>query len=142
MEVLIEWITRISNDFQSFKEYHLEVIKYLSYAKEVCEFLSSALEEDFRTLIDAVEENGDQFIRESTVSDFIEVKRFLYQLLVKSGSDQFPSVHVFIESLNENLRKYEKSIENGLHLKIQSTNENIHGLIRLYQNVANRGEIS
>ena len=142
VEVLINWITKISNQFQSFNEYHLEVIKYLSYSKEICEFLSSALEEDFRTLIDAVEENGDQFIRESTVSDFIEVKRFLYQLLVLSGSNQFSSVSQFIDSLNENLKKYEKSIENGLHLKIQSTNENIHGLIRLYQNVANRGEVT
>eukprot|EP00026_Physarum_polycephalum_P000019 Phypoly_transcript_00019.p1 GENE.Phypoly_transcript_00019~~Phypoly_transcript_00019.p1 ORF type:complete len:3090 (+),score=490.35 Phypoly_transcript_00019:142-9411(+) len=107
-------------------------VEALSRAKDLVTFLKQVLNEDLRNLIDAVETHSDQFIRESTVSDLIDVKSFFQGVLKKrlSGAE-------FLVLLHTGLTR-----DINLGAKVHVCNENLRGLERLYANVANRSEVT
>lgn len=65
-----------------------EILEVLKQATSLLQFLEEVVEEDIRNLIDAVEEHSEQLVREATVSDLIEVKRFFYPILKRTYGDK------------------------------------------------------
>lgn len=112
----------------------LAILTELQKASHLIEFLNSVVDEDIRNLIDAVEEHSEQYVRESTVSDLIEVKRFL-QPLLKQKYDG--NVQLFFATMYES--KKTSGIERVAQ-KVYECSSNLHSLKALYNHVANRGE--
>ncbi|XP_052068615.1 uncharacterized protein LOC127707897 [Mytilus californianus] len=110
-----------------------EVLEVLKSAVSLLNFLNEVVDEDIRNLIDAVEEHSEQYVRESTVSDLIEVKRFLYPILKKTYEGDLTN---FFSLLRKQLTSGAKNIP----AKIHDCRDNLHTLRSLYKNVANRGE--
>lgn len=111
----------------------LAVLEELQKASILIEFLQTVVDEDIRNLIDAVEEHSEQFVRESTVSDLIEVKRLLQPILKQKYAD----IKGFFNTLNKSL---ETSGIKRAEQKIYECSSNLHSLKALYNHVANRGE--
>lgn len=112
----------------------LAVLKELQKSSLLIEFLLTVVDEDIRNLIDAVEEHSEQYVRESTVSDLIEVKRFL-QPLLKQKYDE--NIQKFFGAMSRSL---ETSGIQNVERKIHECYSNLHSLKALYNHVANRGE--
>lgn len=112
----------------------LAILKELQKSSSLIEFLLTVVDEDIRNLIDAVEEHSEQYVRESTVSDLIEVKRFL-QPLLKQKYDQ--NIQKFFGAMSRSL---ETSGIKNVERKIHECYSNLHSLKALYNHVANRGE--
>ncbi|XP_078588710.1 uncharacterized protein LOC144869352 [Branchiostoma floridae x Branchiostoma japonicum] len=112
-----------------------DIIEQLCRSSDLLAFLRDIVDEDLRNLIDAVEEHSEQFVNESTVSNLIEVKRYL-QPLLKDNFDNNPER--FIHKLQH---YHELSIRN-LPEKISDCSINFHSLKGLYASVANRGEMT
>lgn len=111
----------------------IAVLKELQKASVLIEFLQTVVDEDIRNLIDAVEEHSEQFVRESTVSDLIEVKRFLQPIL----KQKYVCIRKFFQTLKKSLET--SGIKNIDH-KVYECCSNLHSLKALYNHVANRGE--
>lgn len=112
----------------------LAILTELQKASHLIEFLNTVVDEDIRNLIDAVEEHSEQYVRESTVSDLIEVKRFLQPLLKQKYDDD---VQLFFAAMNESK---ETSGIKRVAEKVHECSSNLHSLKALYNHVANRGE--
>lgn len=110
------------------------ILHELQKASMLIKFLKTVVDEDIRNLIDAVEEHSEQYVRESTVSDLIEVKRFLHPLLKHTYDD---NIQNFFTAMN---RSKEKSGIKRVEQKIHECASNLHSLKALYNHVANRGE--
>lgn len=110
------------------------LIKELSKATELVHFIRQTLDDDFRNFIDAVEEQSEQTIDESTVSDLIQVKQFLQPLLRQT----FNEPQEFFDSTKKSMQKEGKDIAGKIH----QCSVNLHGLKALYQHVANRGQLT
>lgn len=110
------------------------ILHELQKASVLIKFLKTVVDEDIRNLIDAVEEHSEQYVRESTVSDLIEVKRFLHPLLKHTYDD---NIQNFFTTMN---RSKEKSGIKRVEQKIHECSSNLHSLKALYNHVANRGE--
>ncbi|XP_055995963.1 uncharacterized protein LOC125646740 isoform X2 [Ostrea edulis] len=110
------------------------VLQELQKSSVLIEFLKTVVDEDIRNLIDAVEEHSEQYVRESTVSDLIEVKRFI-QPFLKQKYDK--NVNGFFSNMKKSL---ETSGIKNLDKKIYECSSNLHSLKALYNHVANRGE--
>lgn len=110
------------------------IILAVKSSSELLDFLREVMYGDIRFLIDAVEEHSEQYVRESTVSDLIELKRF-FQPVLKGHS---------VESLRSLFDLLQKQIDQSglvkIPEKIHTCRENLHSLKALYRNVANRGE--
>ena len=111
----------------------IEILAVLKSATSLLSFLEEVIDEDIRNLIDAVEEHSEQYVRESTVSDLIEVKRFFYPILKKTYGNGFTDFFAL-------LRNQLTSGFSNIPAKIEDCMENLHTLRALYKNVANRGE--
>ncbi|CAG2237363.1 RNF213 [Mytilus edulis] len=111
-----------------------EILQTLEYSTSLLDFLREVIDEDIRNLIDAVEEHSEQYVRESTVSDLIEIKRFFQPIL--KGDFQIDISGLF-EKLQNQITN--TGIQNVAE-KIVVCRDNLHSLIALYKNVANRGE--
>lgn len=111
------------------------VFEELSKATQLVQFLQESLEDDFRNLIDAVEERSEQTLDETTVSDLIKVKEFLQPILRKKAwgtpEELFRTIKKCIEKAGTDVSK-----------KINNCFYHRHGLKALYQYVANRGELT
>lgn len=112
----------------------LPIFKELKKASVLIDFLQTVVDEDIRNLIDAVEEHSEQYVRESTVSDLIEIKRFLQPLLKKTFNGNI------LEFFNVMKNSKEKSGIKRIEQKIHECSSNLHSLKALYNHVANRGE--
>lgn len=112
----------------------LVILTELKKASLLIEFLNTVVDEDIRNLIDAVEEHSEQYVRESTVSDLIEVKRFLQPLLKQKYCGD---VQMFFTAMNESK---ENSGIKRVSEKVYECSSNLHSLKALYNHVANRGE--
>lgn len=112
----------------------IDILNELKKASLLIEFLKTVVDEDIRNLIDAVEEHSEQYVRESTVSDLIEVTRFLQPLLKHKYDD---NVQLFFTALNESK---ETSGIKTVAQKVRECSSNLHSLKALYNHVANRGE--
>ncbi|XP_046568819.1 uncharacterized protein LOC124277192 isoform X2 [Haliotis rubra] len=118
------------------KEDLQHVLKELSSSKGLIDFLTDKPMDDLHNLIDAVEEHSEQSIQESTVSALIAVKRFLSPLM-HSGSDKTVLQVLAVLSKSVNDSQVEKLAE-----KINICKTHLHGLKALFNNVANRGEMT
>ncbi|XP_048248430.1 uncharacterized protein LOC124132728 [Haliotis rufescens] len=112
------------------------VLNELSTSKHLIDFLKDKPMDDLRNLIDAVEEHSEQSIQESTVSALIAVKRFLSPLM-HSGSEKTVLQVLTVLSKSVNDSQVEKLAE-----KISVCKTHLHGLKALFNNVANRGEMT
>lgn len=112
----------------------LAILAELQKASHLIGFLNTVVDEDIRNLIDAVEEHSEQYVRESTVSDLIEIKRFLQPLLKQKHDDD---VQLFFAAMNES--KQTSGIKR-VEEKVHECSSNLHSLKALYNHVANRGE--
>ncbi|XP_041364113.1 E3 ubiquitin-protein ligase RNF213-like [Gigantopelta aegis] len=109
-----------------------DVLKELSKASSLVEFLRETVEEDLRQLIDSVEEHSEQFIQESTISALIDVRRFVSPILKLTNNSRVETILKTLEkSANVNQIK-------SLALKINECNANIHNLRSLYKYCSNK----
>ena len=108
----------------------------LGRSKELVSFLTEIIDEDIRFLIDAVEEHSDQFVRESSVSDLIDVHGFLAPLI--KNREQGPDAQKFLATLKNSCKVYKKDMA----VKLNQCSTNVNSLKGLYTSVANRGEIT
>jgi hypothetical protein len=116
-----------------------ELIAELASSKELVGFVRDRMTEDFRNLIDAVEEHSDRFIREETVSGLIDVRRFLGHVLDLPA--QGP-IRDFSSQLCRHLQNIPPAVMEQLTVRLRDCNANVHGLKRLFSSVANRGELT
>ena len=111
-----------------------EMIKLLGQSHELVDFLKEIVDEDMRILIDAVEEHSDQFVSVSLVSDLIQIHGFLAPVIKQLNHGFSPDL-VLMTLINE-CKKQE------MLLPISHCGVNVHSLRELYQNVANRDEMT
>ena len=134
---LLEFVSAmetVSDVINRFEDEDWNIVSQLSESKELITFLKSVVGEDLRNLIDAVEEYSEQSVNESVVSDLIDVKRYLEPLLgVKSADELVEKI-----PLNREISRSVKKIPE----KLEACLDNIHSLKNLYNNVANRGEMT
>lgn len=112
----------------------LPILEELKKSTTLIDFLQSVVNEDIRNLIDAVEEHSEQYVRESTVSDLIDVKRFLQPLLKQKCDD---NIQTFFNVMKTSLKTIGLD---KIELKIHECSCNVHSLKALYNQVANRGK--
>ncbi|KAL3853049.1 hypothetical protein ACJMK2_016632 [Sinanodonta woodiana] len=114
----------------------IDLLNVLGKSSTLIAFLGDIVDEDIRNLIDAVEEVSEKYVKESTVSGLIEVKRFLHPFLIKD-SDLKQSQDVFFRSF---AAKFQEFFFKDAVIKTIDCMENLHNLKSLYNNVANRSE--
>ncbi|XP_052068616.1 uncharacterized protein LOC127707898 [Mytilus californianus] len=111
-----------------------DILQALKTSSALLDFLREVADDDLRNLIDAVEEHSEQYVRESTVSDLIEIKRFFNPVL--KGN--------FLENIGKLFELLQRQVENignnKIPEKIYICRDNLHSLKALYRNAANRGE--
>ena len=112
-----------------------EVIVELGQSLGLVNFLKEVVNEDVRVLIDAVEEHSDDLVKESLVSMFIQVHGFLAPAIKKCQAGSAPDL-ILMEVVRHCATVKDMSI------KIRQCSEHVHSLKRLYQNVANREEMT
>ena len=110
------------------------VIEELSKSRALLNFIEKIIDEDIRFLIDAVDEQSDQLVAESSVSDLIEVHSFLAPLIKEKKKVKL-NVQDFLKMLNSSSRGRE-----DITVKIRQCNTNIYSLRGLYTSITNRGE--
>ena len=113
-----------------------EVIMELGQSPELVKFVKEIINEDIRVLIDAVEEHSDQSVSASLVSDLIQVHGFLAPIINKCA---FPPDLVLTTLVDECKKQPMMSM---MSMKIRQCRVNVHSLKGLYQNVANREEMT
>ena len=111
----------------------IEVIMELGKGPELVNFLKEIVDEDIRVLIDAVEEHSDQSVSVSLVSDFIQVHGFIATVIKKCN---FAPDLVLTTLVDESKKQPMMST------KIRQCRLYVHSLKALYQNVANREEMT
>ena len=133
---LSERVNNLSTVDETLDEDLSEILSSLSKSSELISFMDEIANEDILFLIDAVEEHSDQSVSESTVSDLIDVHKFLG--IVLKNKPEGPLV--FFQRLQEGYDKLER--KSAMAVKINHCSCNVHSLRGLYMNVANRGEMT
>ncbi|XP_066278598.1 uncharacterized protein [Branchiostoma lanceolatum] len=128
-------VDKVEKIISKLSEEDNDIVEQLSRSSELLAFLGDVVDEDLRNLIDAVEEHSEQFVNESTVSNLIDVKRYL-QPLLKDNFDNNP------ERFIQKLQHYRELSIRNLPEKINDCSINFHSLKGLYASVANRGEMT
>ncbi|VDH96558.1 Hypothetical predicted protein [Mytilus galloprovincialis] len=118
----------------NMKEHLSDIISAVNESSSLLDFLREVIDEDIRNLINAVEEHSEQYVRESTVSDLIEVKRFFDPILKTEFTSKIEDLFKLLQS------QYLKSGIRKIPEKIGVCRNHLHSLRALYLNVANRGE--
>ena len=134
LSAIVKTVADIDDIFED--ENFRNVANELAFSRDLINFVKEVANEDIRVLIDAVEEHSDQSVSESTVSDLIELHRFLRGTLKNKSLSS--------EKLLGNLKKSFETLSNksGMAARIKSCSCNVHSLRGLYLNVANRGEVT
>ncbi len=112
-----------------------DVIVELGQSVELIYFLKQIVNEDIRVLIDAVDEHSDDLVKESLVSMFIQVHGFLAPI-IRMCQNGFPPELILMQVVS-----HCKS-QSDMSMKIRQCSRNVHSLKGLYQNVANRKEMT
>ena len=112
-----------------------DVIVELGQSFELIRFLKEIVDEDIRLLIDAVEEHSDDLVKESLVSMFIQVHGFLAPLIKLCQSGFSPELILMRVVGHCESRK-------DMSMKIRQCSRHVYSLKGLYQNVANREEMT
>ncbi|XP_033637667.1 uncharacterized protein LOC117298493 [Asterias rubens] len=110
-------------------------INALVLSKDLILFLKPIIDDDLRNLTDAVEERSDSLINESTVSDLIEVQRYMGPFLRIKVMD---TPQKLIEAIAKSKQLEIKNVSE----KIRTCNAHFHALKNLYNNIAQRGEMT
>ena len=111
----------------------IDVIMELGKGLDLVNFLKEIVDEDIRVLIDAVEEHSDQSVSVSLVSDLIQVHGFLATVIKKCDF----SPDLVLTTLVDESKK-----QPMMSIKICQCRLHVHSLKALYQNVANREEMT
>ena len=111
-----------------------DTLHEIAKSSALIKFLKKSIDDDFRNLIDAVEERSEQTIDESTVSDLIRVKQFFQPVMRQT----FSQPEQFLDCLKKSVQKEDKNLAG----RINNCATHVHGLTALYQHVANRGELT
>lgn len=137
-------VSRSVNDFNAvFQEYKFheeewELISELSSALELLKIIRDKfLNEDLGILMDAVEDSSDSWIREDTVSNLLKIKRFLFTLL---SPELAPTNLQGLATMIREMARLNK--EDDFISKIQNCSTHLNGLVRLFDGLANRGELT
>ncbi|XP_033637454.1 uncharacterized protein LOC117298354 [Asterias rubens] len=107
----------------------------LVHSKDLIQFLKPIIDDDLRNLTDAVEERSDSLVNESTVSDLIEVQRYMGSFLRIEVID---TPKKLIDAIAKSKQLEIKNVSE----KIRTCNEHFHALKNLYNNIAQRGEMT
>jgi len=113
------------------------VLSEFSKATELLDFLNQSVDDDFRNLIDAVEERSEQTIDESTVSNLIHVKRLIRPVLEREHKTPEDLLDCLLTALCKELKEGQ-----GMAARIRNCSHHVHSLKALYLHVANRGELT
>lgn len=111
-----------------------DTLREIAKSSTLIKFLRQSIDDDLRNLIDAVEERSEQTIDESTVSDLITVKQFFQPVMRKT----FSHPEEFLDCLKKSVLKADKKLAG----RFNNCATHVHGLMALYQHVANRGELT
>ena len=126
----------VKNVSSLIKDEVKEILAEVGRSSSLIDFLRTVVDDDIRNLIDAVEEHSEQYVRESTVSDLIAVKRFFRPLLKED----------FQRDTKKFFQMMKKSVESSgikdIPAKIFECSSSLHSLKALYNHVANRGEVT
>ncbi|XP_022093859.1 uncharacterized protein LOC110981021 [Acanthaster planci] len=128
-------VKRIEDVDQKFTDEDWRAIDELINFEELIQFLKPIIDDDLRNLTDAVEERSDSFVNESTVSDLIEVQRYMGSFLRVGVLDTPENL---INAIAESRDLGIKNISD----KIKTCNDHFHALKNLYNNIAQRGEMT
>ena len=129
---------RVDEIENKFTELEWSIVEELTSCKELVGFLRRIIDEDLRNLIDAVEERSDQNVNEYTVSALIDVKRYMTPLLLLDTSK---GVDDMIVAVSKNIPEDSQTAER-INIKINACLHNVHGLQDLFNNCANRGDMT
>ena len=124
---ILEVVERFTSD-------EWNILEPLSQSSELVEFLRTVVDDDLRNLIDAVEEHAEQTVNEAVVSDLIDVKRYLRPLLKRS-------VPIDMKDFTSDIKTHHK-LQSQLPQKLMGCTTNSFSLKHLYDNVANRGQMT
>ena len=116
----------------------IAILQSIGDASNLVDFLFTIADEDIRNLIDAVEDISEQHVQENSVASLIEVKRFLQPLLKTNSNDDAKSM---FEVVNKQV-KMNLNQARTIPAKIEDCMNNLHNLKSLYNNVANRSELT
>ncbi|XP_046855114.1 E3 ubiquitin-protein ligase RNF213-like isoform X2 [Xenia sp. Carnegie-2017] len=134
IEKLHESIKTIQEIISRYDIDHTDVVMIeLVKSTELIQFIQEIADEDIRVLIDAVEEHSDEAVSASLVSDLIQVHGFLVPVIKKLS---YPPDLVLKTLVGECKRQA------NIAQKIRQCSMHVHSLRGLYQNVANREEMT
>ena len=128
-------VERIEDVDQKFNDEDWLTISELIHSRELIQFLKPIINDDLRNLTDAVEERSDSLVNESTVSDLIEVQRYMGSFLRIEILDT-------PDKLINAIAKSKKLGIRNVSDKIKTCNNHFHALKNLYNNIAQRGEMT
>ena len=132
---LHEPLSKVDKMISQYTDKVDDVIVELGQSLELIQFLKEIVNEDIRLLIDAVEEHSDNLVKESLVSMFIQVHGFLAPLIKMCQLGFQPEL-----ILMQLVHRCES--QKDMTMKICQCSRNVHSLKGLYQNVANREEMT
>ena len=115
----------------------MSIVLELAQSHDLVDLLIETANDDVVVFIDAVEEHSDQTVSESDVSDFIEVHRFISPVVQDLPDDP----KEFFDNLHRRYVSLEK-LKTGMAAKIKVCSCSVHSLKNLYNNLANRGEMT
>ncbi|CAG8762326.1 20276_t:CDS:2, partial [Dentiscutata erythropus] len=126
-----EFVKYVKDHNRDDNENYWSLIKELSSASELLEFLQTIAEHDIKNLINGVDDYSDErLIQEDTVSSLIQVKQLVVQLMNRSNKiDEFLKVLRKISQENPSLPN-KITICAGFNMALQN------------MNISNRGEVT
>lgn len=111
----------------------------LAKSEPLINFLRDKLDEDFRNLIDAVEEGSDNdFVQASILSDLIDLHR-MFRPVLKSRYPTFKQLKRVMFTELKMSAASESASASTLAAKLSGCNENVAHITRFLSSVANRG---
>ena len=125
---------KISKITKNISDAEWELVGELSQCKYLIDFIRLKIDQDFRNLIDAVEEHSEQSLGEEEVNAFIEVKAFLQPFLKASNNT--------LEHMFNTLRRQKKYSVEEMKNKFSQCRKNFERLKALVNSVGNREELT
>ncbi|EFC43205.1 Hypothetical protein NAEGRDRAFT_80150 [Naegleria gruberi] len=104
----------------------------LSTSSPLLQFIKETDQQSIMALVNAVEDLGENFIRQETVADLIEASKLIRPII----SQEYRSIQDFCNRLSNIV------VDLKLVVKVESSNHSINGLKNLLDSIANRGELT
>ncbi|CAG8604391.1 25094_t:CDS:2, partial [Cetraspora pellucida] len=130
---VVEFVKYCKDHNQTDNENYWSLIKELSSASDLLEFLQDIAENDIKNLINGADDYSDErLIQADTVSSLIQVKQLVVQLMNKSKKiDEFLKVLLKISQENPSLPN-KITVCAGSNMALQN----------MLRNISNRGEVT